>query len=82
MTETSLLDNPQSSAFYPLSSGQQSLWFLYKIDPESVAYNIFTTVRISSKLDIEALRHAWKKIIARHPILRTTYTSNPHSALQ
>jgi len=82
MTETSLFDNPQSSAFYSLSYGQQALWFLYQIDPKSVAYNIFTTVRISSKLDIEALRRAWKKIIARHPILRTTYTSYAGTPVQ
>jgi amino acid adenylation domain-containing protein len=75
MIGSSVFDNPHSSAFYPLSYGQQALWFLYQIDQESVAYNIFTTVRISSKLDIEALRRAWNKIIERHAILRTTYTS-------
>ena len=78
----SVFDNPPISAFYPLSYGQQALWFLYQIDPESVAYNIFTTVRISSKLDIEALRRAWNKIIERHAILRTTYTSYAGTPVQ
>ena len=78
----SVFDNPPISAFHPLSHGQQALWFLYQIDPESVAYNIFTTVRISSKLDIEALRRAWNKIIERHAILRTTYTSYAGTPVQ
>jgi amino acid adenylation domain-containing protein len=82
MIGSSVFDNPHSSAFYPLSYGQQALWFLYQIDPESVAYNIFTTVRISSKLDIEALRRAWNKIIERHAILRTTYTSYAGTPVQ
>ena len=82
MIGSSVFDNPHSSAFYPLSYGQQALWFLYQIDQESVAYNIFTTVRISSKLDIEALRRAWNKIIERHAILRTTYTSYAGTPVQ
>jgi amino acid adenylation domain-containing protein len=82
MIGSSVFDNPPSSAFHPLSYGQQALWFLYQIDPESVAYNIFTTVRISSKLDIEALRRAWNKIIERHAILRTTYTSYAGTPVQ
>ncbi|OBQ33871.1 MAG: non-ribosomal peptide synthetase, partial [Anabaena sp. MDT14b] len=82
MIGSSVFDNPPSSAFHPLSYGQQALWFLYQIDPESVAYNIFTTVQISSKLDIEALRRAWNKIIERHAILRTTYTSYAGTPVQ
>jgi amino acid adenylation domain-containing protein len=39
-------------------------------------------VRISSKLDIEALRRAWNKIIERHAILRTTYTSYAGTPVQ
>ncbi|MEA5603525.1 non-ribosomal peptide synthetase [Nostoc sp. UHCC 0252] len=59
----------------PLSSGQEAMWFIYQIAPESVAYNIFITVKINSYLNIVAVNRAWEKIIDRHPILRTTYTS-------
>jgi len=40
----------KAKSFYPLSYGQQALWFLYQMAPESVAYNIFITVRIRSTL--------------------------------
>jgi len=66
-------DNATSFDF--LSYGQQALWFLYQMAPESVAYNIFVTVRVCSYLDIPALRRTWQKIVERHPILRTTYTN-------
>ena len=65
----------KAKSFYPLSYGQQALWFLYQMAPESVAYNIFITVRIRSTLDIPNLCRAWEKIVDSHPILRTTYTT-------
>lgn len=70
------------ASFQPLSLGQQSLWFLYQMAPESVAYNTFNTARIDSKLDIKSWRRAWKKIVSRHPILRTTYTTDQGQAFQ
>ncbi|MEG4809778.1 amino acid adenylation domain-containing protein [Microcoleus sp. F8-D3] len=71
-----------STSFHPLSLGQQSLWFLYQMAPESVAYNIFITGRILSSLDRTALQRAWQKIVNRHPILRTTYTSSEGKPFQ
>lgn len=61
--------------FYPLSRGQQALWFIYQKNPESVAYNIFHTVRLIGELDFEAWRRSWQKLVQRHSILRTTYTT-------
>ena len=63
------------ASFHPLSLGQQALWFLYQMAPESVAYNIFDTAVIRSDIDIPAWQRAWQKIVNRHPILRTTYTT-------
>jgi amino acid adenylation domain-containing protein len=63
-----------TTSFCSLSYGQQALWFLYQIEPKSVAENIFLTARIHSNLDIEAWQRAWQQIVDRHTILRTTYT--------
>ncbi|HXS01756.1 MAG TPA: amino acid adenylation domain-containing protein [Pyrinomonadaceae bacterium] len=57
----------------PLSSGQQSLWFMQKLAPESTAYNLARAFRVRSRLDQEALRRALKKLVARHAALRTTF---------
>ncbi|MBW4497711.1 MAG: amino acid adenylation domain-containing protein [Oscillatoria princeps RMCB-10] len=63
------------ASFHPLSLGQQALWFLYQMAPESVAYNAFNAALIHSTIDIKAWHRAWQNIVNRHPILRTTYTA-------
>ena len=67
---------------FPLSYGQQAMWFLYQIAPLSIAYNIYTTVQISSELDLRAWHRAWLHIVERHPILQTTYTQHEAQPLQ
>ena len=67
---------------YPLSYGQKAMWFIYQIAPESVAYNIFITVKINLHLNIAAVNRVWEKIIEHHPILRTTYTSHEGKPVQ
>lgn len=58
---------------YPLSFGQQGLWFLHQLSPESVAYNIALSVRITSEIDVPALRRSFQALVDRHPALRTTF---------
>ncbi|HYP26892.1 MAG TPA: amino acid adenylation domain-containing protein [Blastocatellia bacterium] len=57
----------------PLSYGQQALWFLYKLAPDSAAYNISAAARITSDLDGQALRLAFQSLVDRHPSLRGTF---------
>jgi amino acid adenylation domain-containing protein/non-ribosomal peptide synthase protein (TIGR01720 family) len=58
---------------YPLSYGQQALWFVHQLDRSSAAYNIHVAFRIHSPLDIDALRSAFQKIVDRHAPLRSTF---------
>nr|WP_051424407.1 amino acid adenylation domain-containing protein [Aphanizomenon flos-aquae] len=67
---------------YPLSCGQEAMWFIYQIAPESVAYNIFITVKIDYELKIDVVNRVWQKIIEKHPILRTTYTNHEGKPVQ
>ncbi len=64
----------ESKSLFPLSQGQQALWFLYKLAPKNWAYNTLFTAHIQSEVDIPALRRAFQALISRHPSLRTTYT--------
>ncbi|GIG91763.1 hypothetical protein Pen02_66990 [Plantactinospora endophytica] len=57
----------------PLSVGQQALWFLYQLAPESPAYNITLAVRIRSALDDAALGRAVDALVARHPVLGAAF---------
>ncbi len=69
-------------SLFALSQGQQALWFLYKLAPESWAYNTLFTARIRSEVDIPALRGSFQTLISRHPSLRTTYTVRDSKPLQ
>lgn len=58
---------------YALSSSQKRLYFLYELDPESVAYNMPQFVKIDGNLDKERICHTFKKLIERHESLRTRF---------
>jgi natural product biosynthesis luciferase-like monooxygenase protein len=59
----------------PPSRGQQALWFLHRLNPESPAYNLAVAVRIRTHLDVPALLRAFEMLTERHPMLRTTFSA-------
>ena len=66
----------------PLTYGQQGLWFLYKLAPESAAYNLAFTARICSALNIPALQRAVQKLVERHLTLRTMFKQQDGEPVQ
>ncbi|MGB3440035.1 MAG: amino acid adenylation domain-containing protein [Actinophytocola sp.] len=58
---------------YPLSFGQQRLWFLDKFAPGEPVYSIPLAFRLRGPLDIDALRAGADAVVARHASLRTTF---------
>src|SRR3954454_17940658 len=56
-----------------LSYGQRALWLVQRLDPGSASYNVPWTWRVSSGVDVEALRCAFQMLVDRHRILRTNY---------
>src|SRR4051794_37705829 len=55
----------------PLSYGQQRLWFLAQLEPDSIEYNVPMPVRIEGALDVDALTAALEALLERHEVLRT-----------
>jgi amino acid adenylation domain-containing protein len=61
------------AAAYPLSFGQQRLWFLDRLQPDSPAYNLPTALRLNGSLDLPALSRALSRVTERHAVLSTVY---------
>jgi amino acid adenylation domain-containing protein/non-ribosomal peptide synthase protein (TIGR01720 family) len=58
---------------FPLSQGQQALWFLQQIAPGSRAYYIARALRIINEVDVGILESAFQRLVERHPSLRTIF---------
>ncbi|MDB6370091.1 amino acid adenylation domain-containing protein [Photorhabdus bodei] len=57
----------------PLSGTQENLWYLYKLNPHSAAYNCPEAFRLSGKICLSSLEKALNDIFKRHESLRTTF---------
>lgn len=68
------VEGNEPAAWLPTSYNQKALWFLYRLAPESVAYNLLYATRIRSYLDVPALQRALQILADRYPILISTYT--------
>jgi amino acid adenylation domain-containing protein len=66
----------------PLSSGQERLWFMDRLEPNSPLYNIPTALRLTGDLNESALKDALNEIVRRHEALRTTFESNEGAPVQ
>ncbi|MFC5827060.1 non-ribosomal peptide synthetase [Nonomuraea insulae] len=51
---------------------QDQAWFLQKLVPDSPAYTMLRAYRTTGELDVAALGDAWRSVVLRHEILRTT----------
>ncbi|HXQ70311.1 MAG TPA: amino acid adenylation domain-containing protein, partial [Pyrinomonadaceae bacterium] len=58
----------------PLSYAQQRLWFIQQLAPDSNAYNIPMAIRVTGRLDLNALNATLTEIVRRHEVLRTTFS--------
>lgn len=59
----------------PLSSSQQSLWFLQQWNPASASYNSARVLHVQGRLDLAVVESVFTEIVRRHEILRTIFPS-------
>ncbi|HSU17559.1 non-ribosomal peptide synthetase [Longimicrobium sp.] len=72
----------ERQAQMPLSFGQERLWFLQRLQPESTTYNHPTALRLRGPLDAAALERALGEIVRRHESLRTTFPERGGAPVQ
>ena len=58
---------------FPLSFGQQRLWFFEQFEPGAAVYNLPFAYRLNGLLSVRALEVGINEIVRRHETLRTTF---------
>jgi amino acid adenylation domain-containing protein/non-ribosomal peptide synthase protein (TIGR01720 family) len=66
----------------PLSSAQQRLLFLHRLEGPSATYNLPVALRIAGTIDLDALRSALADVVTRHETLRTVFPDREGKAYQ
>ena len=73
-TKTSLSDNDSGKRSNQiLSHGQQAIWTVCQLEPNTAVYNLPVALRINSEINSEILRDSLRVLINRHEQLRTGY---------
>ncbi|WP_182905612.1 non-ribosomal peptide synthetase [Microbispora sp. H13382] len=67
---------PAGPGPHPASFAQRRLWFLDRLVPGSPLYNVPVALDVDGPLDVTALRTALAALAARHPSLRTRFTTD------
>jgi amino acid adenylation domain-containing protein len=67
---------------YPLSYGQQGLWYMQQLQPESPLYNLSSAMRLLTDVEGSLLRAAFQTLVERHAALRTTFVVEGGEVMQ
>ena len=57
----------------PLSFAQERVWFIHQLNPENLAYNFQSSIRLTGALNVAALERSLDEIVRRHEAYRTTF---------
>ncbi len=78
---TSVVENSSSDNIvkeipqeFPLSYGQQGLWFLHRLAPDSTAYHFVFGSKFSPKINQEVVEKVFDTLLERHPALKSRFS--------
>jgi amino acid adenylation domain-containing protein len=66
----------------PLSFAQERLWFLDRLRPGEISYNLPFALRLRGALDVAALERSLGEIVRRHDALRTVFRERNGTPVQ
>jgi len=67
------LQRIETQPSYPLSFGQQRLWWLHQLEPDNPAYNTLMTICFTGPLNSALLERSLNDVLQRHEGLRTVF---------
>jgi amino acid adenylation domain-containing protein len=59
--------------FARLSFAQQRLWFIDQLEPDNLAYNLTSVLRLKGRFNLAAFKLSAEEIVRRHESLRTNF---------
>ncbi|HVR99896.1 MAG TPA: amino acid adenylation domain-containing protein, partial [Thermoanaerobaculia bacterium] len=65
--------DPSDAGPFPLTFGQQRLWFIEQLNPGTAIYNIPFAGRLRGPLDPGLLERSLRVVVRRHEVLRTRF---------
>ncbi|HYU30545.1 MAG TPA: amino acid adenylation domain-containing protein, partial [Thermoanaerobaculia bacterium] len=67
---------------WPLAIDQERLWFLHRLDPADISFNLDLVIRLAGPLDPRVLAGCLTEVVRRHEIWRTTFPARDGSPVQ
>lgn len=67
------LEPVEEKEYYPLTSVQKRLFAIYRFEGSSTVYNVSSIKLLEGPLDKEQAAHAFKTIVKRHEVFRTSF---------
>ncbi|HLP48669.1 MAG TPA: condensation domain-containing protein, partial [Candidatus Kapabacteria bacterium] len=67
------IEPAEKKEYYPLSPAQKRLYILHRMDEQSTGYNIPFYFLLTGKLNKDKFENAFKRLISRHEILKTSF---------
>ncbi|MEC9375344.1 MAG: amino acid adenylation domain-containing protein [Pseudomonadota bacterium] len=81
-SDNNLTEINSEELIFPASFAQQRLWFLYRLQPKSPAYNIAMAKLLDGELNKTAIEHSIKRLVNRHESLRTRFKTVDDKPMQ
>lgn len=70
---TTAFKKAEKKEFYPMSSAQKRLFFMWQLDPDGILYNMPGCLRLKGKVDLVRVQEALNQLVERHELLRTEF---------
>ncbi|MGW5733809.1 MULTISPECIES: amino acid adenylation domain-containing protein [Streptomyces] len=67
---------------FPAAPGQERLWYLHALEPDSTAYVLPIVLRLGGAVDTAALQGALSTLVRRHEVLRTVFREDADGLIQ